>query len=56
MKITVDMNTGAQVPTWFDWDFWTVKVDGKTIERSEDSARGETTWDPKTRTINIKTR
>lgn len=56
MKLTVDMTTGRQVPTWFDWDFWTVKVDGKPVARGEGSANGETSWEPQTRTINIRTR
>lgn len=56
MKLTINMTTGAQIPTWWDWDFWTVKVDGKPIQRGSGSARGDISWDPQTRTINIRTR
>lgn len=56
MKVKVDMNSGVQHPTWFDWDFWTVKIDGKTIGRGAGSAYGDTRWDPKSRTISITTK
>jgi hypothetical protein len=55
MKVSIDMNTGVQRPTWFDWDFWTVKINGKQIAREAGAAQGSMRWNPESRTIDIQT-
>jgi len=56
LKAAVNMNTGVQQPTWFDWDFWTVRLNGRQITQSEGQAFGDLRWNPETRTIDMRTK
>lgn len=56
LKASVNMFTGTQQPTWFDWDFWTVQLNGKPVTRSLGQTLGDVRWSPQQRTIDITTK
>ena len=53
LKASVNMLTGMQQPTWFDWDFWTVRLNGKPVTRSAGQTLDDIRWNPQQRTIDI---
>lgn len=55
MRVRVNMNTGVQIPMWFDPAWWTILVDGKP-HHGAGAANGSMEWTPQNRTINITTR